>query len=240
MRTVFVADAHLRAPDDHNYRLLLEFFDGLKGNTDTLVILGDLFEFWIGYRELPFPQYRPVLDKLEELRRAGIRLIYFEGNHDFHMGPLFTESLQATVHPGPATMTLGGEHVFLCHGDEMNHRDYGYRLLRFVLHSRLVRLLTAVVPARVASAIAERMGRRSRRRHGHRRLRWDYRAIMRQFAAARFADGFSAVVTGHFHAPLLERSGNPERLLLCVGDWQNHFSFAEWRDGEWFLSTYTP
>ncbi len=81
MRTLFLADAHLRQEADDNYRLLMRFLAGLRGETETLYILGDLFDFWIGYPRSAFPHYLPLLEALEELRRSGTRIVYLEGNH---------------------------------------------------------------------------------------------------------------------------------------------------------------
>ncbi|MRR35913.1 UDP-2,3-diacylglucosamine diphosphatase, partial [bacterium] len=105
MRAIFIADAHLRHEGDQNYRLLMEFLAGLRGAVDTLFILGDLFEFWIGYETVPFTHYLPILDRLKELAESGTEIVYLEGNHDFHMGPFFTETLGARVYPGPAIIT---------------------------------------------------------------------------------------------------------------------------------------
>ena len=160
MRKVFIADAHLRLPGDDNYRTLLRFLAELPGSTDTLYILGDLFEFWIGYQQVAFSQYLPLLDALLALRRAGVEIVYFEGNHDFHMGPYFTHTLGARVYRGPAVLEVEGKRVYLCHGDEINRRDYAYRMLRLLLHSPLTSALTRVVPPRCASAIADRLGRK--------------------------------------------------------------------------------
>lgn len=236
MRKVFIADAHLRSEGDENYRKLLAFLAGLQGNTDTLFILGDLFEFWIGYRQVPFVQYRRVLDELRSLVASGTELVYFEGNHDFHMGPFFKETLGARVFKGPATLDLDGAKVYLCHGDQINRGDTGYLLLRWLLHNPLTGAVAPFVPVRVATSIADRMARMSRRNHQSRRVKWDYAAIMRAFAEARFEEGYDAVITGHFHTPLLEKSGT--RALLSLGDWITHFSYGEWKDGELSLKTY--
>lgn len=239
MRKVFIADAHLQRVEDENYRTLLEFLAGLRGNTDTLFILGDLFEFWIGYRNLPFTHYSPVLDQLRQLKESGVEIVYCEGNHDFHMGPFFEETLQARVFTGPAIMDLEGKRVYLCHGDQMNSRDYSYRLLRFILHSPLTSFLTRLVPPVTASAIAAWMGSHSRGSHQERRLKWDYVKIVKEFAAARFAAGADVVVTAHFHTPFLERyADGRERLLVSLGDWITQFSYGEWEDGEFELKTY--
>lgn len=239
MRKVFIADAHLKNPEDENYRILLDFLAGLEGNTDTLFILGDLFEFWIGYRSVPFPHYFPVMDKLRHLKEHGTDIVYFEGNHDFHMGPFFEETLQAQVFKGPAILDIYGKRVYLCHGDQVNSRDHTYRLLRFMLHSPLTKALTHIVPPAVALYIADWMGNKSRMSHKERRVKWDYAKILKDFAAARFAAGCDVVVTGHFHAPFQERSTEgSERILLSLGDWITQFSYGEWGDGGISLKTY--
>jgi UDP-2,3-diacylglucosamine hydrolase len=239
MRKVFIADAHLRNRGDENYRKLLDFLAGLQGNTDTLFILGDLFEFWIGYRQVPFTHYLPVLEQLRQLVSSGTELVYFEGNHDFHMGPFFKETLKAQVYRGPATFSLDGKTVYLCHGDQINRNDIGYLLLRFLLHNALTGAMVPVVPVKLVTAIADRMGRMSRHGHPQRRLKWDYVTILRDFAAARFSEGYDAVITGHFHTPLLEKSSNGERrTLLSLGDWITHFSYGEWMDGELSLKMF--
>src|SRR6266540_2605532 len=230
MRKVFIADAHLRNPGEANYLKLLDFLQQLQGNTETLFVLGDLFEFWIGYRHVPFAHYQPVLERLRQLVESGTELVYFEGNHDFHMGPFFKETLKARVYKGPTILTLDGKKIYLCHGDQINRRDRGYLLLRFLLHNSVTAAMVPMVPARLVSSIAERMGRLSRQGHELHRVKWDYSSIVREFAAARFSEGCDAVITGHFHLPLLERSAEGG-LLLSLGDWITHFSYGELNEG---------
>jgi UDP-2,3-diacylglucosamine hydrolase len=203
---------------------------------ETIFVLGDLFEFWLGAPGISYPQYQPVLDRLQRLVRNGIRLVCLEGNHDFHLGPVFTETLQADVHPGPVVMELDGRRLYLCHGDQMNRRDYAYRCLRAVFHSRLTRLLARLVPAVVPLTIADRLGSRSKAAAPQRNARWDYDRIIREFAAERFREGVEAVITGHFHRPFLEENG--KTVLLSLGDWISQFSYGEWRDGVLSLRTF--
>jgi UDP-2,3-diacylglucosamine hydrolase len=241
MCKIFISDAHLKNENDENYRFLLDFLAGLPEKTDTLFILGDLFEFWIGYPEVPFRHYLPVLEQLRRLRQKGVGIVYFEGNHDFHMGPFFEETLNARVLSGPAIFDLDGKKVYLCHGDQINRADHGYRLLRFLLHNRLTGALIPLVPPFVASYIAERMGRASKKNHVERRIKWDYPAILREFASARFREGCEAVIVGHFHLPLLEESSDSgTKTLLSLGDWISHFTYGEWSNGAFSLKRYSP
>jgi len=239
MRKVFIADAHLKCETDENYRILLKFLSELPGNTDMLFILGDLFEFWIGYPRVPFTHYLPVLEQLRQLSDNGVEIVYLEGNHDFHMGPFFEEILKARVFSGPAGIDLDGKKVYLCHGDQINKSDYGYRMLRALLHNSVTGAVIPLVPPSVASFIAERMGRASRKNHQVRSRKWDYNAIMREFAAVRFEEGYDAVIIGHFHLPFIEQTANDGvRTLLSLGDWISHFSYGEWLNGTFALKHY--
>ena len=245
---LFIGDPHVCAAppgfrlDDYRHTVLakLAFCLGVARERRCLpIILGDLFEFWIGYPRVPFTHYLPVLEALRHLREKGVEIVYFEGNHDFHMGPFFTETLKARVFRGPATIDLDGKRVYLCHGDQINRRDVGYLLLRLLLHNALTGMVARLVPASIVSVIADRMSRLSRKNHHQRRVKWDYVAILREFATARFREGYDVVITGHFHTPLLEESPDGgKQTLLSLGDWITHFSYGEWLDGELSLKKF--
>jgi UDP-2,3-diacylglucosamine hydrolase len=241
MRAIFLADAHLRRPEDRNYRALLTFLAGQEGKTDLLIILGDLFEFLIGYPVEDFPHYRPVLDRLLSLKAAGTRIIYFEGNHDFHLGSFFTETLGAEVHPGPSIIDLAGKQTFICHGDQINRDEWSHRLLRALFHGPLIKALIPVVPARFACFIADCLGRRSVTGRAKKKRRVDTRAMLiRDYAAEWFGKGCTVVATGHFHLPFLETSEDGCHTLLSMGEWITRYSYAECLDGEFFLKSYAP
>jgi len=95
MHVLFIADAHLRNPTDHNYRVLLRFLKEIPDSVKTLVIAGDFFEFWLGDSPEVFPHYQPVLDALATVTRNGVKLLFFEGNHDFHLDAYFRKAFNA-------------------------------------------------------------------------------------------------------------------------------------------------
>ncbi len=237
MHAIFIADAHLRRPEDTNYRHLLRFFDTLPESVEVLFILGDFFDFWLGAPGIPYPQYQPVLERLQRLVRSGVRLVFLEGNHDFHLGPVFTGTLGADVYPGPVTLELDGRRVYLCHGDQVNRNDHGYRFLRAVFHSRLTLVLARLLPSWVTLLIADRLGTRSTAAAPRRNKRWDYDRLIRGFAGERFNEGVEVVVTGHFHRPFLDDTGTA--VLLSLGDWISQFSYGEWRDGSLSLRVFS-
>lgn len=238
MRTIFLADAHLAAPTDRNYRLLLRFFRDLEGDTETLFIMGDLFDFWLGFPSNPLPQFDELLAGLQSLVQSGCRLVYFEGNHDFHLGPVFRERLGAEVHTGPAIITVQGRRLFLCHGDQINRSDRGYRLLRLLLHNPLAAVLVNYVPPSIALRIRARLQHASRAGYQAKLQRWDYREIIRTFARTAREQGCDGLVTGHFHLPFCEELDGSPFAILSLGDWMEQFTYGEISAGTLSLQTY--
>ena len=238
MRTIFLADAHLVSPDEQNYRLLLRFLRELEGKTETLYIMGDLFDFWLGFPSNPLRQFDEVLAALQSLVQSGCCLVYFEGNHDFHLGAVFRQRLGAEIHTGPAVITVQGQRLFLCHGDQINRLDRGYRLLRLLLHSRLAAIAVNHVPPLLALRVKARLQRASRAGYQTRLRRWNYRAIIRTFARTVREKGCDGLVTGHFHLAFREELDDSPFVILSLGDWMEQFTYGEITAGVLSLKTY--
>ncbi len=241
MRTIFLADAHLMSPGDTNYQMLLRFLHELEGELDTLYIMGDLFDFWLGFPSHPFVQYDAVLDALERLVVGGCKLVYFEGNHDFHLGTVFTQRLKAEIHAGPVIKSVQGKRLYLCHGDQINRDDRYYRLLRFFLRARLVAASVRHFPPSWAQKIRARLQKRSQAGYVAKAARWDYRQILLDFGHSLLKQRCDGLITGHFHLALCENIPETSFTVLSLGDWMEQRTYGEMLDGELRLMTYpTP
>lgn len=238
MRTIFISDAHLENPADLNYQLLLKFLGELEGNTETLYILGDLFDFWLGFPQNPFRQYDSVIAALESLSRSGCRLVYFEGNHDFHLGPVFRKKVRAEIHVRPAIIKIQGKKLFLCHGDQINRNDYGYLTLRALLHNTLVAASVNIVSPVLALWLRNRLQEKSRAGYSSKTIRWDCKEIIRSFAETIRKKGCDGLICGHYHLPLCEKLKDSEFTILSLGDWLSSFNYGEMIEGELLLKQY--
>jgi UDP-2,3-diacylglucosamine hydrolase len=236
MRKIFIADAHLRSPQDANYRTLIRFLETLPRDTDTLYLLGDLFEFWIGNPSPVYSHYREFIDCLKAVRARGVRIVYFEGNHDFHLDRFFEDQLQAEVYKAGAVLEIAGQRVYLCHGDQINRQDYRYRVFRMAFHNPVAKALLPVFSRRLAARAAAVLSRKSSQQHIARRSRWDYRVILSSFARGHFAAGCDTVITGHYHLPIISREDG--HLFIALGDWITQYSYAQWLDGEFSLERF--
>ncbi|NOY14200.1 MAG: UDP-2,3-diacylglucosamine diphosphatase [Deltaproteobacteria bacterium] len=233
MRAIFIADAHLRQPQDYNYQHLLEFLDRQQ-DLDGLFLLGDIFEFWLGYKHLVFSAYIPLLEKLRQLSEAGTQLYFVEGNHDFHLGPYFTETLKCTLITDQQRVDWDGRKLLLSHGDLLNPSKNYQRLRRF-WRSAPIHFLSRIIHPDPVWALAIWLSDQSRKKKSNNGS-WDPSPLLRTYAETELARSADTILCGHFHQPLM--SEYQGKQIVSVGDWIEQFSYAEMIDGKIELKSY--
>lgn len=232
MRMVFIADGHLKGLNDPNQGALVRFLDSLKA--DTLAVMGDLFDFWTGSNSVATAQYAPVLDALLRLKKRGTKIMYFEGNHDFSMGPFFTNDLEAKVFEGLSEIRLGKNRFVLGHGDTVS-MSTGYRLWRAYLRSPVFRVMAAIATPPAVWAIANRLSKKSRKRsYPVKENMTELR--LRDFARDEIGMGADFVVLGHSHESGVTRleSAGREGIYANPGSWAKDKSYLVF-DGKSFV-----
>jgi UDP-2,3-diacylglucosamine hydrolase len=232
---IFVSDAHFTGKDCEEMETFLRFLNLEKEHMSHLVILGDLFEFFFGFKKVfseekpfPFTEYLPVLERLQILSRHGIHIKYFEGNHDFFLHSLFSEQFQmeVEVHPGGSEEWLGGKKTFVAHGDLSNPKQWRYRAFRRVLKNQWTYGLMQWAGPRLSRPIARWLSQMSYQRY-HRGQPSHPPPAFKAFAHRKFVEGFEIVILGHSHFPEEEEEWLDERRCryFNVGDWRTHRSF---------------
>ena len=195
-----LSDAHLGAAPAEAERDLVSFLRGLPGDAGSLVINGDLFDFWFEWQHvIPRTGVR-VLGELARLRDAGLPV------HDCWGGAVLRDDLGLDYRIGEWRDRIGGWDVLIEHGDGLRpEADAPYRRLRTVLrHPLAVRAYRWLHPD-WGTAIAMRSSHTSRNmrpRDGGTGLR---RVADERLSAAGAPD---ILVFGHSHLQALERVGS--------------------------------
>lgn len=213
----------------------LSFLDEIEG-AEKLYLLGDIFDFWFYGRQVP-ESYRSVLEGLQKLVRSGTEVLIAGGNHDHWLGTYLSETIGLTILPTLVTHELQDRTVTMTHGDTLLPGDFAYKALKAVIRNRTVIALARLVPASFLFGFASRFSAASKGVPHKQTERWA-EALAEIAVESFFRWGNDAFVMGHVHLPLLRRFG--DKTFVILGDWEEHFSYLELRNGELSLRRYGP
>jgi UDP-2,3-diacylglucosamine hydrolase len=216
-----ISDAHLGFATGDVERSLRRFLRHLQGRAGSLVINGDLFEFWFEWRHvMPRGAFR-ILAAIADLRDSGVPVLMVAGNHDCWGGEILREDVGIDFRLDPWEGLLGGWRSRVEHGDGLReHEDRGYRRLRTVLRNPLsIRLFRWLHPD-WGTALASRSSHTSRSYQAR-----DGGAGLRQAAAARLNahPDLELLIYGHSHVAELTRLGGA--VYGNAGSWLDQPTF---------------
>lgn len=145
-RVWVTGDVHLSPGDPERAGFFVRFLEAARRECDRLVILGDLFDFWIGPRHALGCAYGPVVEALRAAHAAGFPLEFLCGNRDF-LGPRELEAIGLRVHGDLLLLERpGGARTLVTHGDLLVEGDHAYRRYRRAVRSWWFHLGYRVVP----------------------------------------------------------------------------------------------
>ena len=129
-----ISDAHLGAADVAEERQLVAFLRSLSGRAGSLLINGDLFDFWFEWRTvIPRGHFR-TLAALAELVEGGVPVTMLAGNHDCWGGDVLTREVGIEYLLTGWKGDLAGWRTTVEHGDGLREvEDRPYRRLRAVI-----------------------------------------------------------------------------------------------------------
>jgi UDP-2,3-diacylglucosamine hydrolase len=202
---VLLSDVHLGVSAPEVERSLVAFLRSLPGRARSLVINGDLFDFWFEWRTvIPREHYR-TLAALADLRDAGLDVVMTAGNHDGWGGEFLRDDVGVSyVREGVWTGDIAGWRSCVEHGDGLRPvEDRKYRMLRAVIrHPMAIRAFRWLHPD-----LGTRLARGSSTASREHQIFGDSGAGLREIARARLTRDrdMDLLVFGHSHAPALER-----------------------------------
>lgn len=202
--TYVISDLHLGAAPPAVERRCLDFLRSLRGRAGSLIVNGDLYDFWFEWRTvIPRRAFR-VLAALADLQEAGVEVLWIAGNHDCWGGEVLREDAGLRYHVGRWDGAVAGWRTRIEHGDGLRGgEDRRYRALRRVLrHPASVAAFRWLHPD-LGSRLATGSSHASRVHRAR-----DGGAGLRDVALRELAEDpdVELVLYGHSHVPALERA----------------------------------
>lgn len=202
-RALFVSDIHIKSAEDPKYELFCEFLEACAQKPPAhLFLVGDIFDLWIADRRYFTSRFERAIAKIQQLTTKGVKVHYFEGNHDLDLKLFWQHKLGVDVRDEAAYYQLDGKTLRVEHGDQMDPEDRGYLFLRWLLRTPLMRALGRHLPNGLVALIGERASRASRQYTSNVKTTSNDRAIEKTRDHAKRAyqtKPFDIFVSGHTH-----------------------------------------
>ena len=222
-----VSDIHLGAVPHATERAFRAFLDHVAAEAGSLLINGDLFDFWFEYRSVILREHYRVAAKLADVVETGVPVSFVGGNHDAWVGSFLRDEIGMRLLDGPLEMELGGRRALVAHGDGVGRGDYKYRALRRVIrHPASVAAFRALHPdwgrgiAGLASSTEHKAGTGDKASSGR-------AAFIEEWAVEQLGamPEIELVVAGHSHVPAMKEV-LPGRFYVNAGDWIRSFTYV--------------
>ena len=162
----FVSDVHLgldvNDPSDREDRFVRFLEEIPRDKTLALYMLGDIWDFWYEYRDVVPKGYSRVFASLTGMIKEGVKVYFFQGNHDIWCYSYFQE-LGIEILQQPHVVEIGGRTFCLGHGDGLGPGHFWYKVMRRGFRCKALQwMFSTFVPVRLAFALGNGWSKKSR------------------------------------------------------------------------------
>jgi UDP-2,3-diacylglucosamine hydrolase len=239
----FASDFHLGVPSKEESlkreKKIIRWLDTIKGEAQTIFLVGDIFDFWFEYRQTIPKGYIRLQGKLAELIDSGIQIIFFTGNHDMWMFGYFTEELGIPIYRDPIEFTVNNQRFFVGHGDGLGPGDRIYKIWKKVFQNKIAQFLFGVIHPDIGIGFANYCSRNSRIKQTNKEPgflgegEW-----LLQYSREKEKESHrDFYIFGHRHLPLNVEVAKGSRYIN-LGEWVNHQTYAVFDGNEVLLKEF--
>ena len=201
--------------------LYIAFLRRRAGSGDTLYVLGDLFEAWLG-DDAASEEDRRVMEAMRATADAATRILFMHGNRDFLAGEGLEAMTGCRILPESVVVSLHGEPVLLMHGDSLCTDDHEYISYKARVRQPAFMKQFLALPIAQRQAIAESFRAESAR--STRRKPMDIMDVnLGAVEETMRSNGVRRMIHGHTHRQAihdLSLDGSPAQRIV-LGDWHD-------------------
>lgn len=200
----FISDLHLSPQVPGITALFLDFAAALPDRqAQSLYILGDFFDHWVGDDDCNDPYNATIIAALQSLTEAGVEVFILPGNRDFLLGQTFAAATGARLLSDPYVLSVVTWQFVLTHGDALCTDDRDYQQFRTLVRSTSWQTDFLAKPLVERKTIAQGLRQRSEaikteKRYGDEALMDVNDATVEDFLRDH---GYATLIHGHTHRP---------------------------------------
>lgn len=237
---VIVSDAHLGAAPREADLALMDFLAQVPTLGDSLLVNGDLFDFWFAYRRVIPRRGFLVAAELARLARK-IPVLMTGGNHDRWGDSFWQQEAGIRFSSESLRFDIAGRPALAVHGDGIGEQHWGGRLIHRVTRHPATAFLFRQIPPDLGFRLVDRMS--TRLADSTRDMAILDRAAERQqgWALDRLAQepDLRLLVMGHTHRPALQTLPSGA-CYLNPGAWMDGLRYAVVSSGGAELRQWSP
>ncbi|RZF23155.1 UDP-2,3-diacylglucosamine diphosphatase [Halobacteriovorax vibrionivorans] len=203
MADYVISDIHVKW-DMTNSEPLKKFLEIDFKPEDRIYFLGDIFDLMVGSYDEYEGHYDWFFTRIKELAKAGLKIFYIQGNHDFHIEELLAKS-GIIVKSKPFVEIINGQKVLFCHGDEIEIENFNYKIWRAFIRSYPLALISKYIfnykiVKKIGDYLSQKSRNRNEKRYGETQKNDHIRDKFRQSALiASKSYNVDIIICGHSH-----------------------------------------
>ncbi len=236
---LFISDLHLAPERPDIIQLFIQFMNNQAAQAESLYILGDLVEYWLGDDDQA-DGLNKAFAAMRQQSERGLKIFLMHGNRDFLMGENLAQRTGCSLIHEPYIATINNTPVLLLHGDILCTDDIRYQELRAMLRNPAWQndFLSKPLIERKQMALALRQqSKEETQSKASNIMDVNEQAVMQTF----IDNNVSLMIHGHTHRPAIHdvniNSKSVKRIVL--GDWYSQGSVLEFNDADDFqLNTF--
>jgi len=231
---LFISDLHLAPERPDIIQLFVTFLNEQASKAESLYILGDLVEYWLGDDDKA-EGLSEAFDCMKHHADNGLKIYLMHGNRDFLMGEQLAQRAGCTLIHEPYITEFNSTPVLLMHGDILCTDDTRYQELRLMLRNPAWQQDFLSKPLAEREQMAQALRQQSKEETQSKAddiMDVNSKAVEQAFVNNRVA----LMIHGHTHRPAIHQlSVNEEPAKRVVlGDWYTKGSVLELDDAEHF------
>ncbi len=229
-RLVVVADSHLGSAPRGDEEAFVAFLDAVPTLGDSLLLAGDIYDFWFTYRRVIPRRAVQVTAAIIQLARR-FPVLMLGGNHDRWGDGFWHEEAGVAFDPWQLELTVGAQRVLAVHGDGLHVEQPTASFLSRLLASPAIISTFRALPLELGFRIADRLRHDPDTATLRPDVVADAAARQESWARKRLADepSLGALIMGHTHREAAVEV-EPGRWYLNPGAWLDGHRYATLSD----------